>query len=72
MGFTLNRVIQELIDAIEYDQSIEGIIPLDLRGMSTGDLIQVYACYITYGKDQKKIELCRKKWNELMKGDIIL
>lgn len=48
-------------EAIENDDPVDNIIPLDLTGLCKSDFLKVLSIEATYGKDQNRKQICRKK-----------
>lgn len=58
----------DFFDRLEAGEDIDDIMPYDLSGFTQSMRIQVLAMYATYGKDQERRELCRKKWHDILEG----
>lgn len=58
----------DFFDRLEAGEDIDDIMPYDLSGFTQSMRIQVLAMYATYGKDQARRELCRKKWHDILEG----
>lgn len=50
-----------LDEAIENNDPVDDIIPLDCVGMSEMEYLQILAVLATYGNDKERSEIARKK-----------
>lgn len=61
------RTIKEITYAIMIDGAdADALIPLDLRTFNKTCVIELLMLYIKYGKDEQRMQACKKKLEELM------
>ena len=58
----MNDDFWEMIDqAIESGDPVDDLIPYDISDLCERDLIKVLSVMITYGKDPRRVAVCRRK-----------
>ena len=58
----MNDDFWEMVDqAIEAEDPVDDLIPYDLSNICESDRIKMYSVMITYGKDPRRVAVCRRK-----------
>lgn len=57
----MNDLLYAMMQAVNRDDPIDDLLPLDLSGYCRKDVADIMALYIMYGRDPDRVEVCRKK-----------
>lgn len=68
MGSILNsdELWFALDERLEHGEPIDDLIPFDASGLCEEDFLKILAIEATYGKDEKRADVCRRKWVEVV------
>lgn len=59
------NTLEKIYKRFEAGEDIENIIPYDLSGFSKECIIEIFALYIKYGKNEERKAICKKGYDEL-------